>query len=721
MHHFISILVIYQIDKSNFAKLKKNVLFIFMNLSNQILNLIVLSFLFNVIRLNAQNVTPIQDDSVRHYSLKEFVITGQYKEQSIEKSTMNIKVVSKDAIQKMGAQQLSDVLEKEMKVNISQDNILGSSMSLQGISGQNVKILIDGIPLTGRLNGNIDLSQINLNQVQRIEIIEGPMSVSYGTDALAGTINIITQKRKNKNYTFNVGSYYESIGRYHLNTASDSKIKNTSFKISGMRNFFDGWNESDANFNIVKKGYADSSRYASWKPKLQYSTSVDIAQDIDKWTIGLHSDYFFEKIMNRGYPRAPYNESAFDDQYLTHRFNNNLNFKSALNPNYHIQGFIDYSYFERTKNTYLKDLTTLEPTMTNNPGDQDTTKFKNWMSRVSIHSTKNQAINYEAGYDAQSEIALGNRIANGKKEQFDFAVFGSAELKPYYKLTIRPGLRFIYNTIYKAPLIPSIHMKYDLYQDKNESTLLSLRFSYGRGFRAPSLKEMYFYFVDINHDIQGNPNLKEERSHSFNSNLFYSRNLNQYTLTIDANSFYNYINNMITLSNVNATTFSYFNLHQFVSKGFQLTNELSSKRFSIMLSGGIIGRYNVLADSLKNTTKFAYSPEVKSTFRYLLEKQNTTFSIYYKYIGKLPIFVIDENKELITGVNSDYSLLDATISKPFLKKKITLTFGGKNLLNVKNINGVLLGGAHAAGSNSVSIATGRSFFINLQFNANSER
>ncbi|HMN33579.1 MAG TPA: TonB-dependent receptor plug domain-containing protein [Chitinophagaceae bacterium] len=171
-----------------------------------------MSFLFNVIRLNAQNVTPIQDDSVRHYSLKEFVITGQYKEQSIEKSTMNIKVVSKDAIQKMGAQQLSDVLEKEMKVNISQDNILGSSMSLQGISGQNVKILIDGIPLTGRLNGNIDLSQINLNQVQRIEIIEGPMSVSYGTDALAGTINIITQKRKNKNYTFNVGSYYESIG-----------------------------------------------------------------------------------------------------------------------------------------------------------------------------------------------------------------------------------------------------------------------------------------------------------------------------------------------------------------------------------------------------------------------------------------------------------------------------------------------------------------------------
>ena len=57
--------------------------------------------------------------------------------------------------------------------------------------------MIDDVAVIGRLNGNIDLSQINLNNVERIEIVEGPLSVEYGTDALAGTINLITKSTEN--------------------------------------------------------------------------------------------------------------------------------------------------------------------------------------------------------------------------------------------------------------------------------------------------------------------------------------------------------------------------------------------------------------------------------------------------------------------------------------------------------------------------------------------
>ena len=56
--------------------------------------------------------------------------------------------------------------------------MLGNSISLQGISGQNIKVMIDGVPLIGREGGNIDLSQINLSSVERIEMIEGPMGVN---------------------------------------------------------------------------------------------------------------------------------------------------------------------------------------------------------------------------------------------------------------------------------------------------------------------------------------------------------------------------------------------------------------------------------------------------------------------------------------------------------------------------------------------------------------
>ena len=134
-----------------------------------------------------------QDDKV----LETFVITAQYEETSKEKAVNKIKVINREKIDALAAVNLGDVLKNELNIRLSQDNVLGTFMSLQGISGQNVKILVDGIPVIGRLNGSIDVSQINLNDIERIEIVEGPLSVNYGTDALAGTINLITKKKSN--------------------------------------------------------------------------------------------------------------------------------------------------------------------------------------------------------------------------------------------------------------------------------------------------------------------------------------------------------------------------------------------------------------------------------------------------------------------------------------------------------------------------------------------
>ena len=69
-----------------------------------------------------------------------------------------------------------------------------SNVEMMGMSGRNMKILLDGVPLVDRSDLKEGLNQIDINTVERIEIVEGPMSVVYGTDALAGVINIITKK-----------------------------------------------------------------------------------------------------------------------------------------------------------------------------------------------------------------------------------------------------------------------------------------------------------------------------------------------------------------------------------------------------------------------------------------------------------------------------------------------------------------------------------------------
>ena len=148
----------------------------------------------NVVVRNENN----SDSSFYNKNLNEVVVTGNYKPTGIDKSVVPTRIISLSKLSPLAAQNVADVLKYQANLRIQQDNILGTGLTMQGISGENVKILINGVPVNGRQNGNIDLGQLNVNNVERIEIVEGPLSVQYGTNALAGTINIITKKKPGK-------------------------------------------------------------------------------------------------------------------------------------------------------------------------------------------------------------------------------------------------------------------------------------------------------------------------------------------------------------------------------------------------------------------------------------------------------------------------------------------------------------------------------------------
>jgi outer membrane receptor for ferrienterochelin and colicins len=466
--------------------------------------------------------------------LDEVVVTAQYQEGSVENAVQKIRVIDKVTIDKMGAQNLRDVLSNSLNIRLSQDNVLGSSMSLQGISGQNVKILIDGVAVTGRVNGNIDLSQINMNNVERIEIVEGPLSVSYGTDALAGTINIITKKFQKPSSSASVTGYYESVGQYNYSGRLAHSTKNYTFSLLGGRNYFDGWKYEDSPFKMEKEEFADSNRVMDWKPKEQFFGTVFIGRQLKRTKLGLTSDYFYEQIMNRGLPREPYYETAFDDYYATNRFNNSFSITGKAFKNTNINLIFANNRFKRVKNTYINDLTTLKQTLTANASDQDTTTFNSMTSRGTFSSSRSDAkINGEIGYDFQHEIGTGLRIKDNKQQIADYAIFISAEYKPFEKTVIRPGIRTSYNTSYQAPVIPSVNIRQEIGKGN------VLRFSYARGFRAPSLKDLYFYFVDVNHNIKGNEELKAEYSHNFSLNYNRAFTIKQIELKLENSYFYN--------------------------------------------------------------------------------------------------------------------------------------------------------------------------------------
>lgn len=639
----------------------------------------------------------------------EVVVTAQYGSSSAAKSAYNIRTIDEAKIEAMGAVNLRDVLTNELGVSLSQDNILGSGMSLQGISGENVKIMIDGVPVVGRLNGNIDLSQINLQEIARIEIVEGPLSVNYGTNALAGVVNLITKKAKYNALTGSINSYYESIGHYNLNAEVKYGTKRNNFGISGGRNLFDGWSNHHAEFSNPEP-IADSNRFNTWKPKEQYFAGAFYQYKADNWNLDYKFDYFFETVWNKGTPRAPYFETAFDDKYRTGRMDNSLRLKNKVGKNGRLDNLVAYNEYNRIKNSSFIDLTTLESTLLANPSDHDTSKFNQLLARGSyIYQQSDSAfISYQIGYEIMVESAYGQRILNGVQTQQDYAAFITAEYRPLKTFLIRPGLRYSYNTSYNTPLLPSLNVKYEAFKN------FFIRASYARGFRAPGIKELYFEFVDINHNIVGNTNLKAETSNNYSLDFSWKQELaKQAKITYNLTSFYNEIDNMITLGVISGTEYTYINIGEFKSIGSRLRLNLSTSKVEASIGLGVTGRVSTLESGVEDLP-MNYNGEIQSALSYKFGK-STSAAVFYKYNGIVQNYFVDDLGEVTIRNNDDFHLLDLSLTQKLFKKKLALTIGIKNILDVTQINAVTSGGAHSDAAGSVSIGTGRSYFVSLSY------
>ncbi len=633
-------------------------------------------------------------------NLNQVVITAQYLPNNPDKIVHKIRIIDAKQIKMRAANNLGDALATEMNMRISRDNILGSSLSIQGLSGQNVKILIDGVPQIGRVGGNIDLDQINLQNIERIEIVEGPLSVDYGTNALAGAINLITKKNQADKWLGNISSYAESTGQINVNAEASYKKESNRYAFSGGRNYFNGWTPEAA----------DTSRFKQWKPKEQYFARAQYNYEYRKLRFHFAGDYYQDKITNRGMPRSPYFETAFDDYYRTYRNNYTINLTDEVAKHRNVNLTFAYNRYKRIKNTYFKNLVTLEENLSPNTTDQDTSKFSAFVARGTYNTTKpDRLVNYEFGYDVFLEIGNSWRLKGNEQEISDYAFFASAEIKPSDNLTIRPGMRKSYNTVYQSPFIPSVNIRYKL------SKGLSMRTSYARGFRAPSLKDLYFDFVDSNHNIQGNPNLLAENSNNLQLSVSQKNSTKKGFFKLEGMLFYNNVNNLIDLVRIDGTEYTYKNIGNYQTLGGQLNANYNLERVSLAVGANFTGTKNLLSESTEKLP-FNFSPEIRTQVSYNIPNINTQVALFYKYNGKYTDVYLAEDDILQEEYIASYHTLDLTTSTTLFKDRLTVSLGGKNLFNVTNVNAFTQGDPHAGSSDSVPLNWGATFFAKMSFN-----
>jgi len=635
-------------------------------------------------------------------NMNEVVVTAQYTPEKADKSIYHVEVINARQIEQKAATNMADLLKNQSSMQVTQDGVLGTSLRIQGLSGENVKFLQDGVPMIGRMNGNFDLNQINLNNVDHVELIEGPMSVIYGSNALAGVINVITKENKTSLFSTSANTYYESVGVYNFDASASANVNHHGFMIDGGRNFSPAYSA------------VDTSRSKIFKPRRQYFFDGYYTYTTGSLKLKLGGDYFNELLLDQGALMPVYYINAIDNYFTTIRYSARAEASIKLHRSKVINLLASYSYYERVKQSYDVELTTLEKIPINNADGQDTTGITSWIGRGTFASNNtDHKLNYQTGADIDLETGSGKRILDNYQQIGDYAAFFSLTYDPVKAVIIQPGIRFIYNTKYNAPVVYALSAKW------NMDTEWSLRFSYARGFRSPDLKELYLNFQDVNHDIVGNPNLKAEQSNNFNIGINWNRENKKIAWNAELSGFYNQITNVILLAPTGngPTSYTYVNLSNYKTTGGIGSLAVSIyPSFKVKMSLSETGVTGSL-DEQSKLGPLQWLTEVSLSANYTITRPGLTFSLYYKYTGRAPQVVFDDTS-LGWGYVNPFNLMDFTATKMFWENRIRLSAGVKNIFNVTTVPATGMVGVHGSGNDGMNIAWGRTIFLRFSFTFN---
>ena len=672
--------------------------------------------LSTILLLASSSLTALAQDTLQSRDIDEVVVTGQYKQQTLRKSVHQVKVISREDIERQGAAKVQDVLNNQLNIRFSQDVATGgSNITMLGLKGQNVKILLDGVPMIGKqgTNNEININQIDINSIERIEIVEGPMSVVYGADALAGVINLITKKAVKNSWSLNLRLHEETLGNEF--SFFDRGLHNPSavfsmnrgkweLGINGSINYFAGWQDTATGRELV------------WNRRDQRFGGGYLQYKSGKYALKYRIDGLDELMTDPGnfiYPQLSSNDTlALKKSYFSNRVMQQLQGSYDASNRLSIFGQAAYTLYNRQVLSTTISKQTKDERLDLTPEAQSETHYTGANARLSAVYTFSPVLSIQPGVEYNTESGEGERLKAGKSEIYDYAFFATAEYKGIKKLNIRPGLRFIKNSQYDAPpVVPSINAKYDL------NDAWSLRFAYAHGFRAPSIRELYFNFFDVNHQILGNPNLKAEISNTFTSSVTYTRpDVEKINYSLTLNAFYNHVNNLIdyAVNPQNSNEYIMQNIYKSKNAGASFSGKLVRRYLQVGLGFSYAGFYNDFSPLDNSLPEMQWSPEVNATINYTWQKPGIDINFFYKLIGSRPGYIQNGN-DLVAITTESYQLADLTLGKSICKN-LKVQAGIRNIFDTKRIYASSSQVSVHTNNNTTSIATGRGYFTTISYN-----
>ena len=478
------------------------------------------------------------NDSVRvnrSYNLNPVVVTGSGHHQRLKSTATPVHVLSAQEISEQGITTFDEALTRMMPQASMAPNSMGTFLRLNGLGNKYILILINGQKLSGDISNNVDLNRINMARVKRIEILDGAASSLYGSDAIGGVINIITDQP----------------------TSSVCSVTNTT-KVSGH-----GILTESINLDIYKNGFGSYTSFTHDRADSYQNNNLEFVKGSDTETQQTIAPFFTgyrSNIVGQKFTYAPNRHLALNagmDYYykITNRPETREDITGGTDYEMRYKGLrwnIGGIYKFTAKNSLQANFTVDRfrygkeydvATKKNAVGDYVQSKKQRTMEgemKAILGLVEGSTTILGANYRKDYLTATSGDI---HQHAYTLAAYAQHEHRLLRDLTATVGLRYTHHETFGNQFSPKAVL---MYAPGN----FRFRATYSQGFRAPGLDEIYYRYFSVNRGkaqiIFGNPDLKAERSHYVSLNAEYRSDL----LAVSVTGFLNRINDMVVRQDI---------------------------------------------------------------------------------------------------------------------------------------------------------------------------
>ena len=474
----------------------------------------------------------------RTYNLNPVVVTGSGHHQRLKSTATPVHVLSNQEIREQGISTFDGALTRMMPQVSMAPNSMGSQLRLNGLGNKYILILINGQKLSGDISNNVDLNRINMSRVKRIEVLDGAASSLYGSDAIAGVINIITDQPTQQLISVTSDTRVSGHGVFTESVGLDIFTKGFGSYTSYTHDQADSYQNNDLEY---VKG-SDTETQQTIAPLFTGYRSDIIGQKFtyapnQHLALNAGLDYSY-KITNRPETRSDITGGTdYEMRYKGFRWTlggiYKFTAKNSLQANFTVDRFRYGKEYDVATKTYAV-------------GDYVQSKKQRMMDgelKAILGLVKDGTTIFGADWRKDYLTATSGDI---NEHVYSIAAYAQHEQKFLKNFTATVGLRLTHHETFKNHLTPKATL---MYAPGN----FRFRATYSAGFRAPGLDELYYHYFSVNRGKAqisfGNQDLKPEKSNYFSLNAEYRDEV----IAVSVTGFLNRINDMVVKENVKVT------------------------------------------------------------------------------------------------------------------------------------------------------------------------